>query len=165
MFLSDSNTVWVVGGCGYACLSTCHVYYFNPATFQWTTGPNLQIGRYYHTCSMIRKNDQSQEQTKIAVGGINSMGVILNLVEIFDDQSNSWIFGPQLPIPISDEAMINDDSYGIILIGGYSGQEILNTFYYLQYTASQWGMMQLTLKTPRMAPIAFYIPHNITNCF
>jgi hypothetical protein len=60
--------------------------------------------------------------------------------------------------------MISDDIYGIILIGGYSGLEILNTFYCLQNTASQWGRMKLTLKTPRMDPIAFYVPHNITNC-
>jgi len=164
MLISDSNTVWVIGGCSSACVNTNRVVYLNPATLQWGTGPNIITGRHHHTCSMIWKNYKSLEQTKIVVGGTNNNGVILYTVEIFDDQSNSWIMGPQLPIPISHAAMINDDKYGIILIGGYSGQAILNTFYYLQTTASQWSMMSMTLKTPRLAPIAFPIPHNITNC-
>jgi hypothetical protein len=77
---------------------------------------------------MIRKNDLSQPQTKIVVGGTNSVGVLLKSVEIFDSLSNSWVLGTQLPIPISRAAMISDYIYGIILIGGYSGLEILNIF-------------------------------------
>ena len=165
MILTDSATVWVIGGCSGFCAFQNQVHLLNPETLTWSRGPDLMRGRTYHTCSMILKNASGQEQTKIVVGGYSiSNQEFLDSVEVYDDQSNMWVSGPQLSIKISNGAMITDQNLGIILVGGNSENKLLDTFYRLKNSGSQWERMQIKLKTPRADPTAFYIPNNITNC-
>lgn len=165
MLLDDLGTVWVIGGCNDdTCYYADDVFYFDSTNMNWLNSQTLLNKRSHHTCSMILKNTQSQILTKIVVGGSNELGSTLDSVEIFDDQSNSWIYGPKLPMPITNAAMVNDAKFGIILIGGTSQSTIHETFYYLGDSSSQWVMMPIKLKIARLNPTAFLIPDNITNC-
>jgi hypothetical protein len=164
MLFTGSGTVWVIGGCDNDVCGLSDVYSFSSAILNWINEPALQAGRYFHSCSMIRKNGQSQIQTKIVVGGFFKNSSLLTSVEIFDDESNSWIYGPQLPIPITKATIVNDMEFGVILVILGFSLVILDTFYYLRDTYSQWEMMPIKLKTARMNPTAFFIPDNITNC-
>ena len=161
MILSNLTTVWVIGGYD-DCETVGSVFIFNSVTMQWTLGVTLQYPRYLHSCSMILINNQTMSQAQIVVGGFP----LTNLVEIFDYQSNSWICGPQLPIDVRGAAIVNDANYGVILINGYSytARGYLDTLYQLQHGASQWVKMKINPRTPLAGSMAFYIPHNITNC-
>ena len=159
MVLFNLTTVWVIGGNDDNNYATPNVHIFNSATMKWTAGANMLVDRYSHTCSMILKNDQSQSLTQIVIGGRNNFWVSQYSVEIFDDQTNSWKYGP-VPITIGG-SVVNDPSNGIIQVGADNGDTF---FYRLRHAASQWEKMDIKLKTLRYAPIAFYIPSNITNC-
>lgn len=164
LILSTTSSIWVTGGYDDGIFMNDQVYMFNSITMEWSTGESIQELRYSHSCSMILKHDRTPYLTQIIVGGYAENGTRLNSVEIFDDQSNSWIFGPQFPIQITSAAMVNDANNGIILIGGQSSYGCLDTFYQLRHAASQWEKMIIKLKTARCKPIAFYIPNNITDC-
>ena len=159
MVLSNLTTVWVIGGVDDLARTRNQVYIFNSETMKWTAGADMLVARYSHTCSMILKNDQSQSLTQIVIGGKNDILVPQYSVEIFDDQTNSWKYGP-VPITISG-SVVNDPSNGIILVGADNGDTF---FYRLRHAASQWEKMDIKLKTLRYYPVAFYIPNNITNC-
>ncbi len=134
---------------------------FDAGTAQWSSGATLQMSRMWHSCSMILKNNQSQTLTQIVVGGSSR-----NTVEIFDDLSNVWIFGPPLPKVISYAAIVNDPLNGVILIGGLNDNydTKLDTLYRLRDTGSQWELLTIKLKTGMSSPTAFLIPDNITKC-
>jgi N-acetylneuraminic acid mutarotase len=158
MILSNLTTVWVIGGINDYVYTSNKVFIFNSVTMKWTNGPDLLVTRYSHTCSMILKNNHSQSLTQIVIGGSNDYWVPQYSVEIFDDQTNSWKYGP-VPITIGG-AVVNDGNNGIIQIGGDNG----DTFYRLRNAESEWELMDVKLKTSRYYPIAFYVPTNITNC-
>ncbi len=162
MILCNLTSVWVTGGFDDFFNRLKTVFIFNSDTMQWTSGVPLQYTRYWHSCSMILKNNQTMSQTQIVVGGYPPT----NSVEIFDEQTNTWQLGPQLPMEIGSAAIVNDANYGVILIGGYSNtiEGPIDTLYQLQHAASQWVRMKITLRSSRAVAVAFYISNNITNC-
>ena len=157
MVLSNLTTVWVIGGADELDYTRNDVNIFNSVTMKWTLGAFLLEPRYSPTCAMILKNNQSQSLTQIVIGGSNDYYVRLLSVEIFDDQTNSWVYGPDMIV--YDGTFVNDGNNGLFLIGG-----MFDTFYRLRHAGSQWEKMEIKIKTPRYSPIAFYIPSNMTNC-
>ncbi len=59
--------------------------------------------RYFHSCAHIH-SDGTGLQFSIIVAG----GYILQTVEILDQAADAWHNGPQLPIKISESAIVED---------------------------------------------------------
>ena len=55
---------------------------------------DLQYGRSTQSCARIRQDESNQAFSIIVVGGFNNGGVSLSTVEILDDSSSAWRFGP-----------------------------------------------------------------------
>ena len=55
-------------------------------------------------------------------------------------------------------------SGGVILIGGQSGSEYLDTIYRLAHAEAQWEKMPQKLQTKRREFVAFLIPEEFANC-
>ncbi len=53
---------------------------------------------------------------------------------------------------------------GVILIGGYSGSEDLDTIYRLAHAEAQWEKMPQKLKIKRRDFVAFSIPEVFASC-
>ena len=85
---------------------------------------DLSVGRQLHSCGMINDN------YIVVAGGRNARGT-LKSVEIFNKATHNWFKGPPLPVAISYAAMVQHPSGGVVLIGGQSGLEILDTLYHL----------------------------------
>ena len=66
----------------------------------------------------------------IVAGGRNSWGG-LSSVEVLNRRTLKWKRGPQLPMAISYASMVADPDGGVILVGGQSGGNILDTLYRL----------------------------------
>jgi hypothetical protein len=54
------------------------------------------------------------------VGGMDSQGRGVDLVQIYDPGSDTWSAGPAVPVPIHHGALVADDR-GLLLVGGYAG--------------------------------------------
>ncbi len=119
MVTVNSTTVMAIGG----YLNSDYLektFYFTFGEGSWTEGPRLNYRRRYCSCGRIRRDKDSQEMSIIVAGGYdNSLSYILP-AEILDEGSNEWRVGPELPYGIVYSQLVEDQSGGVILIGGYS---------------------------------------------
>jgi len=103
-------------------------------TKNWTKGPELQTGRYHHSCSMVSAGEGG-DSSVIVAGGVDGDGNPLSTVEILviilecqqssifkgptplqDPESGEWRYGPELPYPILRSAMADDKDVNKSLI-------------------------------------------------
>ncbi len=87
-------------------------------------------------------------------------------VEIFDEETNQWRMGPELPFGVGDTTLVEDPAGGVILVGGISPNlGYLDTLLRLPYAeADGWVEMPQHLKTKRRFHTAFMIPDGISDC-
>jgi hypothetical protein len=90
----------------------------------------------------------------------------LSSVEILDEGSNEWHTGPELPVAIDESQMVEDENGGVVLIGGRSSVDYLNTLYELPHGGQDvvWTEMEQKMKTGRYAHTAILVPDNIVDC-
>ncbi len=101
MVIGGNYNVWAEGS--YYSTKT---YVLNESLV-WSEGPPLNIPRHWHSCGMVRKNAIETGKSIIVVGGLNNDGK-LKSVEIFDQENNKWIQGPELPIGIAAAGLVED---------------------------------------------------------
>jgi hypothetical protein len=132
MVTVNSTTVMAISGWQNGQYSG-KTFYFTFGEESWTEGPELKNKRGYHSCGKIRRNKESQEMSIIVAGGWDGSSR-LSSVEILDEGSNAWQTGPELPLGISSSQMVEDQSGGVVLIGGYSPSvNSLDTLYKLPH--------------------------------
>jgi hypothetical protein len=165
MVTVNSTTVMVIGGAQNVQISG-KTFYFTFGEESWTEGPELKNIRGFHSCGKIRRNKESQEISVIVAGGFDGSSE-LSSVEILDEGSNEWQTGPELSFVIEDSKMVEDQTGGVVLIGGYSSSVgNLNTLYQLPHGGldAVWTKMDQKLQTGRNDPPAFLVPDNIVDC-
>ena len=101
----------------------------------------------------------------IVAGGFNGSSY-LSSVEILDEGSNEWKTDPELPVGLRSSQMIEDQNGGVVLIGGVSMSDTLDTLYQLPHGGKDavWTKMEQKLKTKRERHTAFLVPDNIVDC-
>jgi hypothetical protein len=158
------TTIMVIGGIQNRQTSG-KTFYFTFGEESWTEGPELKIKRAGHSCGKIRRNKESQEMSIIVAGGDDGSSR-LSSVEILDEGSNEWQTGPELPFGIRDAQMVEDQNGGVVLIGGESSIDKLDTLYQLPHGGQDavWTKMEQKLKTSRDCHTAFLVPDNIADC-
>ena len=139
-------------------------YYYNTDNEQWTQGPSLKHARESHSCGMIRRNHRSQEKSVIVAGGFD-FSCCMTSVEILDEGATEWRQGPDLPIGIQYSQMVEDSTGGVVLVGGYSHENLyLDTLFQLKHGEAEWIEIPQRLNLGRFGHTAFLVPDSITDC-
>ena len=97
----NTTTVMIIGGYSNSS-SSPSTFYFNVDSETWIEGPPLNIARRFHSCGLIRKTGKS---SIIVIGGITNY-VYLQSVEILDDGSTQWRYGPDFKFGICGTKLI-----------------------------------------------------------
>ena len=82
-----------------------------------------------HSCARIKSTSDTHGYDVIVVGGTN--GSPMTSVEILDLDESVWKLGPDLPIGVSFSALIEDKAGGVVLVGGYSGKDLIFIFIFV----------------------------------
>ena len=160
----NRTTIIVIGG-GFNNTFHNETYLFNSDNEQWTPGPTLQVARRGLSCARIKTKKDQPYYNIIAVGGYN--GARLSTVEILDDVTGNWRYGPALPVPRYYGALVEDPAGGVILIGGETSRYVWHdTLFRLSHAGpdAMWFQMPQKLKNARTYLTSFLIPDEITNC-
>jgi hypothetical protein len=164
--LLNSTTVIAIGGSSETDLrpQSQNTYLLNSEHETWTEGPMLNKARLAMSCGRIRKNGQSHQYSIIAVGGWD--GSYMSTVEIFDEETGKWRFGPELPVNLCCGALIEDPVGGVVLVGGVTGGTIHDSVYRLSHAGpdAEWVKMPQKLKTARHRHVAFLVSDDVTTC-
>lgn len=158
------TTLMIIGG--YNGSGRAETYILNTDTEQWAQGPSMLEARYGFGCGQIRAHRSQPYLSIIAVGG-NDKAKTLRSVEILDDVSGNWRFGPPLPVPLYDGNLVEDPAGGVILIGGQNSEiGIHDTLYRLSHAGPEasWSKMPQKLQYGRIYQVSFLVPDQITNC-
>ena len=93
-------------------------------------------------------------------------GQVLSSIEILDEGSNAWRYGPELPFPMAGTGLVEDPSGGVVLMGGRKQQygDDLDIILRLSDTMDKWVVMPQKLERPRSEHVAIPIPDHLTNC-
>ena len=159
--LLNSTTVMVIGGHQGLPGLPQNTYLFNANTNEWTEGPRLSTNRFGSSCGPIRSDATSLRFSIIVAGGDN-----LASVEILEDGANEWRRGPDLPFNIGFAAMVEDQTGGVILIGGSLSEhvELYDSIFRLAHAQAVWEQLPQKLRLKRRKLTAFLIPEGFVNC-
>ena len=162
MVTINSSTVMVIGGWQNYQRSG-KTFYFTFGEESWTEGPELKIKRFDQSCGRIRREKDSQVMSIIVTGGFD--GSYLSSTEILHEGSSEWQTGPELPFGIFGSEMVEDQSGGVVLIGGSSGSS-LDTLFQLPHGGQDavWTKMEQKMKIGRDSHTAFLVPDNVVEC-
>ena len=161
MVYLNATTVILIAGTQGSTSYSPNTYLMNSNVMAWQQGPSLKVGRYGHGCGRIVQGAGSEKYSTIIAGGNN--GAYLSQVEILDDGSASWRYGPSLPASTSGAPMVEDQRGGVLYVGGdKSGYS--NIVYRLRHAYAQWEALATTIATPRVWHSAFLVPDELVNC-
>lgn len=118
--LLRDGRVFVVGGVNASNGVLNTTWLFNPLTWTWSAGANLNTGRHSHTATLLR------DGRVFVVGGNSGLGEI-GKAEIYDPVANTWtrttaapISGNDLGIPrLNHTATLLPDGK-ILIVGGFT---------------------------------------------
>jgi hypothetical protein len=164
MVLLNSTTIVVIGGSNKDNQSQ-NTYLLNSEHETWAEGPMLNKARHAMSCGRIRKSSQSHQYSIIAAGGWD--GNYMSTVEIYDEETGKWRFGPELPISLCCGALIEDPVGGIVLVGGENRDDLYHdSVYRLSHAGpdAEWVKMPQKLKTGRNRHVAFLVSDDVTTC-
>jgi len=165
MVLLTSTTILLIGGIQEEYPQEENTFYLDTTFPIWISGPNLNVGRDDHGCGRIRTNSSSNQFSVIVAGGYN-LGKLAS-VEILDQGAGEWRKGPDLPFGITDAALVEDPTGGVILVGGSSDDdEYLQTLFRLSDAGedAKWREMPQKLKFGRNSHNAFLVPDDVASC-
>ena len=118
----------------------------------------MRQGRFGHTCGMVRQSKASDKVAIVVAGGSGRS------VEFLDQDSNVWRNGTDLPTSINAAVMVEEDSGGVLLVGGsgLEGKLILK----LENAGEGHEWIELTqmLKYDHNSHTAFLVPDDYANC-
>ena len=161
MVYLNATTVMLIAGWQGATTYSPSTYVMNANFLVWQQGPTLNVGRYGHGCGRIVSGVAGEGYSTIIAGGYNAG--LLNQVEILDDGATSWRYGPSLPAATNSAPMVEDQTGGVLYVGGYSGS-FTNIIFRLRHAKAQWETLASTIATPRMWHSAFLVPNDLVNC-
>ena len=130
-----------------------------------TAGPQLKTGRQAFSCSRIR-DSKSGPYNIIVAGGLTILQrALLNSTEILNLTTQTWQFGPNLPLGLYKTQMVEHYKGGVVLIGGANvHNDPQDTLYHLPSENGEWYRMQKKMSQKRANPVAFLAPASFTNC-
>jgi len=113
--INSTNTL-IIGGLDFDLEMTSKTWYFNHETEVFTSGPNMNIGRYKHGAGHIQ-DSVTKEDIVLVVGGEDNDFNNLDSTEIL--KNDNWEEGPAFPKKISNPAVIEYSKEELIIMGGW----------------------------------------------
>ncbi|MGA1866840.1 MAG: Kelch repeat-containing protein [Thermoplasmatota archaeon] len=98
-------------GPGNISLRSCEVY--DPTSGTWTTGPDLNVGRFWHRSAVTDKGEL------IIIGGLNVTTGALASCEVF--RNGRWENFTSLPIPLARFSVVELPDGSVLVAGGHNG--------------------------------------------
>ena len=147
----------------YIFLILCNrnTYIFSPDDNRWSSGPQMNVGRYIPACSLIPSSGSSSKLLVIAAGGSG-----LSSTEILD--GNKWRFGPAMNHNVFNSTLLMHPKGGVILVAGAVDGEysFSNLIFRLRHAGpnAQWEQLTKSLQYPKLFATAFLVPAEISNC-
>ena len=135
---------------------TDETFIFHAQNQSWTSGPSLNLGRYYHSCGVL-------DNTVVVVGGFKYYNA-LQTVELLDlSNPISWTEGPILPRPLIGTSLITLSDSLLVMGGGVYG---FNVFYHeiYEFDLQEWNELPARLETERNMMVAMLVPDEIADC-
>lgn len=134
----DQNEVLVIGGSSDTDLSLKSTWSYSWSEGQWTSGPELNIGRLGHACLV-------KDGKIIVAGGLNADLEPVDSVEILEN--GVWVEMANLPFPISGASLFNLNGE-VILLGGVNAEgKFLDSVFHMKM--DQWTELTETFDYPR----------------
>ena len=168
--LVNSTTILIIGGDQNGIGESPNTYLFNTENEKWIEGPSLRIARENHGCAKIKEDDKSSAFNVIVVAGWTS-SVDHRSVEILGNLVSNWEKGPELPLQLWINEIVEDPSGGVLLIGRdlNNDNDDHATLLHLAHAKSEWVVMPQKRKLKadnfrQYVRAAFYVPDEITNC-
>lgn len=126
--------------------------------FAWDQYSAFNVARSRFSCGFA----YGSVAIPVVAGGFN--GEYLRTTEWFDIDTESWVFGPDLPQALCcASSYMNDD--GFYIIGGHTAEgKFLDTIYYLKDINSEWVELEQKLTIARDYPTTFGIPDDLAQC-
>ena len=167
MLQIDSKTVMLLGGgrkIPFEYEAYASTYVFNGETETWTEGPRMQEARAGLACGRIKTSKSQPYFSMIAVGGTDGFNAKFT-VEILEDISGRWRYGPPLPVARHNSRLVEDPAGGVLYTGGY-GTLTSSGIYRLSHAGpgASWVEIPQRPQHYRFSHIAILVPDEITNC-
>ncbi len=163
----NSTTGIMVGGINPAHQSTYILdipgsNYQPGAKYTALQGPDLNTGRYDHNCGVLSNpGDGNEKQLIIVTGGMSIAGRRLKSTEIWAvDLSQSWKFGPDLPVGVNAAAGVaSQDGKSFLLVGGFRDDASTGSrsIFRLEYPW-KWTELDQKLQVLRKDVVAMLVP-------
>jgi hypothetical protein len=67
-------------------------------------------------------------------------------------------------VAIDGASLVEDPNGGVLLVGGFNGEKVLNSILRLSTSNDVWKKMPQKLKTPKFGHTAFFVPNSVANC-
>ena len=147
---------------------------------QFDEGPNMLSARSDHACGLLEEVDG--RKFVVVAGGIHCARTCSALpgwwwnqgsvecLEVTNGVIGSWQTCPDLPLNVTQSAMVTDPSTGdLMLIGGAyndigTSYEPLDTIYRLTSISKSWELVDQTLMQTRTGHVAFSVPEEHLHC-
>ena len=124
----NNTTAMIIGGMANGSLSS-KVVFLNVNTEEWYMGPNMHLGRIHAACGRIVKDGKL---VPIVVGGENTGYSLNNVVEIYDESTDTWQYGPSFPSVISRSALVEDPNGGVLIVAGQTTSQYVKSIWILR---------------------------------
>lgn len=129
----------------------------------WTEGAQFPLGRRGMSCITVQNKNGGL--SLLAIGGIEYENVVASVLVLdLDDTAKGWYAGPQLPLPLFSSEVVADLDGGAVLIGGYTGNEVVNSIFKLNDVESGWVKLSQELSHKRTSPVAISVPSTLVDC-
>ena len=143
-------------------------YYYDAYLNQWSPGPALNTGRFYHSCAVLEWIDSSSglvERFAVVAGGFGPDYLSVLTVELLSlsNYNPVWMYGPSLPCEINSGTMV--ELPNMVVLGEGYGQNNTNYFYMLSSPQGPWIQINQMSNSRFYLNVGFLIPNYITNCY
>ncbi len=163
-FIRLNDTIgFLIGGRG----NLNGTWFYDIDKEQWSTGPQLSIGRELHVCNWIVDSTNVSIVQMVVFASAGRLGLgpdnnywlftteLLTMAAFEGD--HLWTSGPDIPIGLAmATTVVTLDRKMAIIVGGNTG-EALSHFLYTFHCANlncQWGLLSQELDIARQGPIA-----------
>ncbi len=162
-----SSVIAIIGGGNGATAYQETVWFYNFDREKFVNGSGLIQARMHHVCGLITDSLNRKPIMVVAAGRADGHQ-FLDTTELWADDSEKWVKGPDMPVKISGpSSMVSADGNHFIMVGGESlhYQELYEIYKLQCFNLNcEWEKMPHELNVARQESVAMLIPSNMTRC-
>jgi hypothetical protein len=154
----NSTTLLFVGGRLANNKYYMDTLFYNLVTNIWTVGPKLNVGRYHHSCGILKEKNGTY--VFALLGYQSKTSEFLNLSSI----EKGWTTDKQ-KLPASTTTLYHSSAVssknGIYLVGGYNQRGGSKEIYHRKCLSCDWRTLPQKLRIARYGHNAMFLPESL----